>query len=620
MSTIYGIFYRDGSPVGREEAEGMHRTFSWWEPDEARYLLRENLFLGQATLRITPESRYEHLPLERDGYLIAADARIDNREALAPLLDLPRRPLAEIGDSEFILAAYRKWGRECADRLLGDFAFVIWDPQKRELFCARDYIGVRPFYYYLDEKVFIFGSELKSLIRHPRVPTEIREASVANYAVNLHFTDTRHTFFRRVYKLEGGCTLTLSADKTESHRYWHPRNIRRKRSGDFEFYKERLRSLLEEAVKARLRTEAPVASHLSGGLDSSPITVLAAREMKRRDPAYRMPVYAWISAPTPEDDPFHNEWYYPRLVAEREGLDLHFTEIDFPEILRWLEESDIPSETGYALYYESKIRRDLKRRGVRVMISGWGGDEFISNHGYAVRCELFYRGKWGALIRKTRERLRHLAPESPGKTLLKILYHHLFVPSMPRAAYCHLPRIRCHDPDTTPFHPRFAALVEKESARRQHVFCRYYSCFLSDDMLRVWKNGHIQSRLNYWSQEAIPAGIEYHYPLLDRRLVELALEIPAEHYLGGGEDRFLYRRAIGDLLPPEILFGIHKEEKKRGEVAEKLLKRLISEIEGDRTVIGEVMGKYIRRPFTGEKEEERRRYLTILSSHLQRYI
>jgi hypothetical protein len=101
--------------------------------------------------------------------------------------------------------------------------------------------------------------------------------------------------------------------------------------------------------------------------------------------------------------------------------------------------------------------------------------------------------------------------------------------------------------------------------------------------------------------------------------VELALEIPAEHYLGAGEDRFLYRRAIGDLLPPEILFGVHKEERKRGENAKELLKQLISEIEGDRTGIGEIMGKYVRGPFAGEKEEERKKYFTILCSHLQRY-
>jgi asparagine synthase (glutamine-hydrolysing) len=165
MSSFYGIWHRDGTPVSKELASKMQEQFDWWQPDESDYIHQNNLLIGQATLWNTPESKHEHLPLQKDSYILAMDARIDNREELTKELDLPSKPLERIGDSEFILAAYRKWGEECADRLLGDFAFVIWDEKKEHLFCARDFIGVRPFYYYIDETYQSIRKQIQEHIR-----------------------------------------------------------------------------------------------------------------------------------------------------------------------------------------------------------------------------------------------------------------------------------------------------------------------------------------------------------------------------------------------------------------------------------------------------------------------
>lgn len=138
MSGIFGIFNRNGNAVDKQIVETMLEATSYWEPDESGTWINGPVVLGHTMLWNTPESKYEHLPLEKDVLVLTMDARIDNREELARDLELPNRPLEEVGDSEFILAAYVKWGEACPKYLVGDFAFAIWDEKKTAtVLCSR---------------------------------------------------------------------------------------------------------------------------------------------------------------------------------------------------------------------------------------------------------------------------------------------------------------------------------------------------------------------------------------------------------------------------------------------------------------------------------------------------
>ena len=156
MSGILGILNRDGRAIKSELVEKMHHNMSTWNPDVKHIYLSNSVALGHAMLWNTPESKYENLPLESHACVLTMDARIDNRDELFMELDLPDKPLGEIGDSEFILAAYIKWGEECPKYLLGDFSFALWDEQKQQIFCARDHVGVKQFYYYVSDDIFVF--------------------------------------------------------------------------------------------------------------------------------------------------------------------------------------------------------------------------------------------------------------------------------------------------------------------------------------------------------------------------------------------------------------------------------------------------------------------------------
>ena len=166
MSGIIGIHYLDGRPVDRENLTKMVDILAHRGPDGADIWVDGCVGLGHRMLWTTPESLIEKLPLEnqRGDLVITADARIDNRDELIAALQINNRPSDKVVDSELILAAYEKWGEDCPEHLLGDFAFAIWDERRELLFCARDHFGVKPFYYYFANNTFAFGSEIKALL------------------------------------------------------------------------------------------------------------------------------------------------------------------------------------------------------------------------------------------------------------------------------------------------------------------------------------------------------------------------------------------------------------------------------------------------------------------------
>ncbi|MEO0970581.1 MAG: asparagine synthetase B, partial [Cyanobacteria bacterium J06639_18] len=187
MSGIAGIKYLDNSLLHRADLVLMLDTLAHRGPDGADIWVDGNIGLGHRMLWTTPESLIEKQPLvDRVRNLaIAADARIDNREELISQLSLDNSPsdrplnqninqnnscLKTVTDSQLILEAYKKWGEDCLEYLVGDFAFAIWDGCKQTLFCARDHFGVKPFYYYQSDQVFIFASEIKALLCLPQVP------------------------------------------------------------------------------------------------------------------------------------------------------------------------------------------------------------------------------------------------------------------------------------------------------------------------------------------------------------------------------------------------------------------------------------------------------------------
>ena len=230
MSAIFGLFNRNIKSIKESSILWMDEALSYWESDDHGIWWSDFIMLGHRMLWNTLESKSEHLPLPLDQknktFVINSDARLDNRDALAKELILPDRPLSEIGDSEFILAAYLKWGKECPKYLLGDFVFVIWDEKKQQLFCARDHIGIKSFYYYLSDDLFIFSSDIRGLISHPLIVQKYNDRAIAMFlSEDFGFHDTRDTFFEKITKLPAATSMIITKDRSSESVYWDIKNI-----------------------------------------------------------------------------------------------------------------------------------------------------------------------------------------------------------------------------------------------------------------------------------------------------------------------------------------------------------------------------------------------------------
>ncbi|NJN18498.1 MAG: lasso peptide isopeptide bond-forming cyclase [Oscillochloris sp.] len=276
MSAIAGIVYGDGRPVDQHKLAQMAHALAHRGPDGSGSWSGNGAGLGHQMLWTTPESLYERLPLvnRRGGLVITADARIDNRTELISTLGLSDREPGIIGDSELILAAYERWAERCAEHLLGDFAFAIWDERARTLFCARDHFGVRPFYYHYSPNYFAFATEIKALLALPEVPRRINKAKIADYLLVFH-EDRVSTFYTDIVRLPPGHCLLVRDGQVRTWGYWAlelPPELRLKSDDQ---YAEGYRAVFTEAVRCRMRSAFPLGSMLSGGLDSSSITCVA---------------------------------------------------------------------------------------------------------------------------------------------------------------------------------------------------------------------------------------------------------------------------------------------------------------------------------------------------------
>ena len=278
MSGIAGIYYLDGRPVERTDVERMVDSIAHRGPDGSGVWTDGSVGFGHRMLWTTPESLHEKLPLtNKTGDLtITADARIDNRDELFSTLNFNGRPRETITDSEIILAAYEKWGEKCPEKLLGDFSFAIWDKRKQIVYCARDPIGIKPFYYYFKEGKFRWSSEPKAIFEDNTIPKEPNLPLICLYLLN-RFDEREETLYKDVYRLPPSHFMVLENGQLRKGQYWDIDPNYSIRYKTDEEYAEHFLSLFKEAVKVRLRSHGPVGALLSGGLDSSSIVCTAQK-------------------------------------------------------------------------------------------------------------------------------------------------------------------------------------------------------------------------------------------------------------------------------------------------------------------------------------------------------
>lgn len=500
---------------------------------------------------------YDATPLmEAWGLTIAADVRLDNPAELREALGLKPRDGVS-ADAALILCAYQRWGRSCVERLYGDFAFVVWDAPRRRLFCARDALGARPFYYALNARRFAFATALEAVLAAPGVGADLDERRVSMYFAAPWSNILRRTFFREVLRLAPGHTLTVDTGRLQpvrQRRWWCPESLPTAPGGSVEAHGERLLGEIDRAVRVRLEG-GPVGVELSGGLDSSTVAVLAARELRRRGLAPPL-AFTWFPPPP---EPMPPEWAegYGRLrsVAAQEGMRLFYNTLAPGKLIRQLSE-DICLPSGCV----GDSVMSPAGKGVRVLLAGFGGDECVSNSGAGHDLSLLLRGRWRSLLahlrahsrRPSREVPRMLAYEVP-RMLLSLL-HPKLTPGgrfwrLLREGRLWSARRRNH----WLIDRRFAQRVPANGSQLPHPPS------VRQRQQNRLRSGLLSERMEREVAQGARFGLEYRYPLLDRRLVEFALGLPPEVF-SGPPTRFLMRCAVSGLLPREVCWHEDKSD------------------------------------------------------------
>jgi asparagine synthase (glutamine-hydrolysing) len=280
MSGILGVVHFDGRPIDQADIDQSLKIMSHRGPDGCNVWSAGNITFAQLMLCSTPESLNETLPWEDplSGLVITADARIDNRDELISQLCLKTATLPPIPDSQLIVAAFRKWGRACVDHLLGDFSFAIWDKKHQQLFVARDPMGLRPFYYYSCAEFFVFASAALAVTQVPRVPRRVNEGRIADFLVDeLEGINNTETYFKSIYRLPPAHLGVIGKNTVSFHRYWQPDPERCLHLSSDDDYADALEEVLTRSIKARLRSQHPASSMLSGGADSSTVVGIASK-------------------------------------------------------------------------------------------------------------------------------------------------------------------------------------------------------------------------------------------------------------------------------------------------------------------------------------------------------
>lgn len=541
MSSITGIFYRDGRLIHQKTIQNMNDTLSHRGPDGSAFWNSGSVAIGHQMLYTTKESLHEILPFydDKTDLTITADARIDNRKDLAIELDIGDNEC--ISDSYFILKSYEMWGEDCPKHLLGDFAFAIWDNNENKLFCARDHMGVKPFYYYLNENIFIFSTEIKALFTLSEVPRELNEKKLALY-LNRDILDKELTFYKNIKSLPGAHSLKITSEDVKKEIFWKlDPNLTIKMDTE-EDYANAFREIFSEAVKCRLRSHYPIGFELSGGLDSSSIVCMAKNILKGTDNNLKVNTFSRVYDEIPESD----ESFYIQKVIDTGNINPTFLNgdelsplIDIETIL-WHQDQPFFSPNMAAQMNSYKKMNDV---GVRILLSGEGGDEIVSSLGYYLR-ELLFNFD-----------LRRFVQELNGNSnkfdenKYKIFINEIVFPSTPYFIKKLVKKL--FNKNSNILNEDF--LKTLDLGDEKNIFLDQLGKLDTKEYHYFSINNPLsQTIFGIIDRSASISNIEERFPFYDKRIVEFCYSLPIEMKINYGWERYVMRLAMQDILPSEI--------------------------------------------------------------------
>jgi asparagine synthase (glutamine-hydrolysing) len=542
MCGIGGILNFNNRPAEKCLIQRMTGEMAHRGPDAEGFFMDHELAFGHRRLSIIDLSDAANQPFEDASgrYTIIFNGEIYNYAEIKP--SLSDYPFRTNGDTEVILAGFIKWGVECLSRLRGMYTIAIWDKLDRELFIARDRLGVKPLYYYHDKDRFVFASELRAVLMAGDIDRKLDHEAIAEYfryqSVGFPFTPIRN-----IRQMEAGVWMRIKKGQIQSHKYWDPV----KKNFDFEFthkkdVEQKVKELMLQSVKRRLVSDVPVAAFLSGGIDSSAIVGLMTEAGDTSPNTFNISF----------DESEFDESKYANIIAKK--FNTRHTQIQLKpeamleELTNALDAMDSPSGDGINTYVVSKA---IHGKGIRVALSGLGGDELFAGYpifSNYIRLQqnswiwdtpLFIRNLAGHLIGKgeKKDRMRQLMilPSQGVENSYPVLRQIVSPASLRK-----LTKLNGHDSQT---------LIHQLSAKKNDLAkLPYYSQVTAAEYLGYTQ----QTLLKDTDQMSMANSLEIREPFFDQDLVEFVMSVP-DHFKVPVYPKSLLVESLKPLLPDEIV-------------------------------------------------------------------
>jgi asparagine synthase (glutamine-hydrolysing) len=538
-----------GRPPEVETAERMARELDHRGPDGDGLFHAGGVALGFRRLAIIDLSEAGRQPFaSEDGRLqLVHNGEVYNYRELRRELEARGHRFRSATDTEVILAAYREWGERCVERFNGMWAFALWDGERQRLLCSRDRFGVKPFYYRYDRGRFVFASELKAFRADPETRLAPNRRAVREYLEQGYVDHTDETFFSGIVRLPPAHSLTLDADGLRLWRYWRlePRDPPERDPA------AAVRELFFDSVRLRLRSDVPIGTCLSGGIDSSSIAC-AVDHLLRTEAEAAKPIGEGQRTFTAYfDEPGFDERPYAEAVVERTGASprwISFTDADLVDSLPAIVETQDEPFGSTSIVAQWYVMREARRAGLKVMLDGQGADEiFAGYHGYfgPFFADLLVRGRLGDLRRELGA-YRTVHGASAARTAVALARP--FVPE--RARWLARGHVRG---GASLVHADLRGLAPSAAANGSP-----YGDRLRRQLHLILTRRGLPELLRYEDRNSMAHSLEARVPFLDYRLVELLFSLESRELIEQGKTKVVLRRALGDLLPPAVRDRVDK--------------------------------------------------------------
>ncbi len=556
MCGICGFIGRAALNPDREwVVREMMDTLRHRGPDDEGLVLGQNFVFGHRRLAVI-DLEYGAQPMQsEDGQVtIIYNGEIYNYLELRQELIQQGIKFRTFSDTEVILKLYQRLGTDCLSKLNGMFAFAIYDEKKESFFAARDHLGIKPFYFtVLADNTLVFASEIKALFHHPDVKP-ILDHQALNQYLTFQFCLGEKTLFRDIYKLEPATYIVWNRGDSniQKRKYWELKYTVDTHHTE-EYFVDRLLFLLQDSIRSQLRSDVPLGSYLSGGLDSSSVTTLASSQYGGD---FRCFTGKFLEGPA------YDESQFARIVAEENNCIYHEivpTARDFMDLLpRLIYYMDEPA-AGPGLFPQYLVSK-LAREHVTVVLGGTGGDEVFG--GYARYLVAYLEQCFKGAIFETQEEGQHIV------TLDSI------IPNLPLLKeYAPMIKQFWEHGVFEPMDERYFRLVDRspdlkdilhsdvwEEYDREEIFGQFQSLFNHTDTKSYFnKMTHFDQQtllpalLQVEDRVSMAVSLESRVPLLDYRIAELVASMPPNMKFKGGRTKYALKKAMASLLPKAIL-------------------------------------------------------------------